>query len=112
MFGLVADKCPVCGKEFFPKYGWAYRREGTKYCSWKCLRRATKDGKKTEKHEEPKTSNRPKKKIVQLNKNGVALRTFKSAGEVSDNLGYNEEGVRQACRSGKLYKGFYWRYGE
>ena len=115
MFGLVANNCPVCGKEFFPKYGWAYKREGIKYCSWTCLRRATKDEKKPELHVDdplcrPKKNSWHVKVVQQLNKEKNVIATFKGAEEVADILGHNAECVRQACRSGNLYKGCYWRY--
>lgn len=43
-------KCPVCGKEFavYDWAHWAYKQKHTKkcICSWSCLRKAEKDGKK------------------------------------------------------------------
>ena len=115
MFGLVADNCPVCGKEFFPKYGWVYKREGIKYCSWKCLRRATKDEKKPDLNDEDAfkiKSGRTSRRIQQLDADRNFIDSFKSAKEASNAINGVVENIRQACRSGKLYKGYYWRYGE
>lgn len=43
-------KCPVCGKEFavYDWSEWAYKLKTNKkcVCSWSCLRKSEKDGKK------------------------------------------------------------------
>lgn len=41
-FTIWSKKCPVCGREIFPTYQWAYK-QGSKYCcSYKCFRQFTK----------------------------------------------------------------------
>ena len=45
---LQPKYCPICGKEFYPRPGWAYKREGELLCSWKCLREAEKQEKESE----------------------------------------------------------------
>lgn len=117
MFLIDSEVCPVCGKEFFPnKWEWVYRRGEVLFCSWKCLRRATKDEKKQELTYDGapviKLKNSgPKKKLQQLDMDGNVVHSYKCAVHVMYRYpDFKEDGVRIACRTGKLYKGYYWRY--
>ena len=37
-----AHYCEKCGKEIYPTYQWAYKRDSKYYCSWKCLNQCEK----------------------------------------------------------------------
>lgn len=34
-------KCSKCGKIIYPHSGWAYKKDGKYFCSWKCYRQYT-----------------------------------------------------------------------
>lgn len=37
---MLAYKCKMCGKEFYPTAYHAYKKRGAYYCSWSCLRKS------------------------------------------------------------------------
>ena len=40
---IVCKACPVCGKNFIPTYGWAYKLNGKYYCRYNCYNKAGGD---------------------------------------------------------------------
>lgn len=97
---IIEFFCPMCGKRFIPAPQHVYKENGKTYCSWTCFYHRD-DNKKTAKKA---------KTIEQYTKDGVLLRTFKSAEEAAVYMDGTEEGIRKACRKCTFYKGYLWRY--
>ena len=43
---MMAVRCEICGKLFYPTYHYVYKKDKTYYCSWTCYRKATKPKRK------------------------------------------------------------------
>lgn len=102
-------KCPICGKEFYPSGRWAYKKLGKYFCSWSCLR-------KWEKANEEKTKMENKKyhykKVEQLTLEGELVRIFDNVDDAVAEIDGTSYGIRNACRTSGVYKGYLWRYCE
>ena len=98
---MMEHKCPKCGKIFIPAAQHRYKIGDTYWCKWTCYL-----------HRDDNENTSRARKIEVYDEWGDLLRTFNSAKEVDEQLGYPEHGVMDACRLGTKYKGFYWRYKE
>ena len=101
---LSEKRCPICGKEFYPRAGWVYKSQGKEFCSWKCFR----------KDEHSKKASTPRhtrdSKVDQLTSSGKYIKTFDSAIVAAESLDCRYISIMQACRSGFMFHGFRWRY--
>lgn len=120
-----AKICPVCGKEVFPTIYWVYKDTGGWYCSWTCYRKsphkkydADFDG-VTQEYDPnfggekvvKKRNSHLYKEIEQLTLDGELVATHRYSVDAMNAVGAKcEESVREACRTGKKYKGYLWRY--
>lgn len=111
----MGRRCPICGKEFFPRSEWGYRAVGCReteifYCSYPCMRRAETDA---EERRRAKKSAGRYKAVLMLDRDGKLLRKFSDAYVAATLLGLSVEGIRLCCRGKQaLYRGYAWRYEE
>ena len=93
----LTKKCIVCGKEFLPAPS---KRNRAKVCSIECKIKHDK--------ENAAKKNKP---INQLSLNGELVKTWASATEIQNTLGYFGSNINKCCK-GKIntYKGYIWRY--
>ena len=110
MFTLKESHCPICGKEFYPTPMWAYKDSRHIYCSWKCLQVQFRKDEEKRLAAKAKQANRAYKKIQQVDADGTVVAVFESAFVAADAVEGTYGGVYDACRRGKKYKKFYWRY--
>lgn len=97
---MMESKCPKCGKNHIPAPQHVFKDEEGYYCSWTCFFHRN-DGKKK----------KPTCKMVEVyDEDGELLRRFKSANDASDLLGFSVQMIAEACRLGRKYQGFYWKY--
>ena len=40
---MIAVRCKICGKLFYPTYQHVYKKKGVYYCSWTCYRKRDDD---------------------------------------------------------------------
>ena len=106
--GAYKEKtCPVCGKIFcLTSLEWVYKKYDSEehivyFCSWKCLR-------KDEAEESKKT--RKRIKVDQYDIDGTFIQTHASIDDAAVEVDGIYNGVRCACKSGTVYKGYLWRY--
>ena len=90
--------CPKCGKNFFPAPQHVFKDEKGFYCSWTCYNHR-KDG-----------QIRKTRRIEQFDSNNHVIRTFHSATQAAEYMGGTADGIRGACRTSTIYKGYLWRY--
>ena len=107
---LIACYCPTCNKEFYPTPMWAYKYSQKIYCSWKCLQVKFKEDEAKRLAVKAKQVNRVYKKIQQVDADGTVVAVFESAFVAADAIDGMYGSVYSACRNGKKYKKFYWRY--
>lgn len=50
------------------------------------------------------------RKVVQCDVNWQTVEVYKGASDVEKILGYESNNVRKACRTGKKYNGYRWKY--
>ena len=96
-------QCAKCGKSFIPAYQHAYKEGKDMYCSWTCYNHRN-DGKP------PKEWNYRRKMIEVYDKQGDLLRRFKCAKDAAEFTGFSIKCIREACKDGKEYNGFLWKY--
>ena len=106
MFYLQSSRCPICGKEFYPRGMWAYKDQTRKpYCSWKCLQvKYRADEAKRKAAAQAKQLNRVYKKIAQYTLDGELVAVYESAMLAADAVNGIYNGIYNACREGKKYK--------
>lgn len=114
---FVMRKCNTCGKEFLTAtYHQHVTYEPDKnrhyckqyYCSYACLNKH-RDG-----LERRPTKN---KAVMMCSNDGVVIKTFPSAQAAAmflAGMGYAEDvdRIREKCRNGEKYHGFYFKYME
>ena len=96
----MESKCPKCGKNFIHAPQHVFKDDKGFYCSWTCFFHRN-DGKK---------KNLTHKMVEVYDEDGELLRRFKSANDASDLLGFPVQGIADACRLGRKYQGFLWKY--
>lgn len=79
---------------------WCTQKENIEH-SWKT-------GLSKPRHNEESKS----KKIIQLDENHNIIKIFPSTMEIERTLGIGHGQITRYCRSGKLYRGYYWKYFE
>ena len=104
MFELEEWYCPLCGKRFIPYAQWAWKDRNGRYCSYSCYRKARKRSETKKKYRY--------KEVEQLDKDKNVLRTFECVNDAVNEVDGIYNGIATACRTGLLYKGYYWRYVE
>lgn len=91
--------CAICGKEFEP---YESKRKTGKVCSPECKRKL-----------DIINAAKRKRPIVQLTLDGHFIRSWDSARDVQNTMGYFESNINKCCnRHINSYKGFVWRYAE
>lgn len=50
------------------------------------------------------------KRVLQLSQENEIINKYYSTREAGRINGFNNSGIARACREGKIYKGYYWRY--
>jgi hypothetical protein len=50
------------------------------------------------------------KKVTQCKEDGTELKTFASSTEAAEKLGCNNRSIEKACREGRIYVGYKWKY--
>ena len=99
---MTERRCARCGKIFIPAYYHAYKEYGKVYCSWSCY---------NHRHEKPPQSGfRKGKRIDMYDEDGRLVASFEDAHAVERDMGCAANNIRNACRTKKRYKGFYWKY--
>lgn len=90
-------ECAICGKEFMP---CASKRKTAKVCSKEC--KLVLDKQNAQKRKRP---------INQYTLTGRLVKTWSSARDVQNELGYHESNICRCCkkRISKAY-GYIWRY--
>lgn len=97
---MTEVKCPKCGKNFIPAPMHVYRTETRIFCSWTCYL-----------HRNDKKNRGYHYKIVeQLTLDGELVREIKGTAEAAAIIDGSQNGIQQACREQKIYKGYLWRY--
>lgn len=103
---MVDVKCPKCGKNFIPAPFHVYRITKKNgyifYCSWTCYLHRN-DKKKKGYHY---------KHVEQLTPEGKLVQTIIGTAEAAALIDGTQGGISKACKTGKIYKGFLWRYKE
>ena len=110
MLDLIESYCPICGKEFYPTPMWVYKDSRHIYCSWKCLQVQFREDEAKRQAVKAKQIKRVYKKIQQLDADGTVIAVFESAFVAADAIDGLYSGIYQACRTGRTYKKFHWRY--
>ena len=102
-FDLEVRTCPICGKTFVPAAMHMYRKKHVLFCSWTCYRK-----------DESQHSRRGRgKRVEQYTLDGEYIQTFDRAADAINLLGYTQlDNFYKACRSGRAYKGYIWKYAE
>ncbi len=97
---ITERTCPMCGRNFIPAPLHVYMERYTRvaYCSYHCYNHRN-DNKKA------KT-----KTVEKCDCSGEVIETYESARIAAERNNMDAQFVRDACRSGKFYKGYLWRY--
>lgn len=91
--------CLICGNEFTPK---PTKRKRAVVCSEECKNKLHRIN-----------SEKRKITIVQYSLNNEYIKTWPSARDVQNELGYFESGINKCCNGHiRSYKGYIWRYAE
>lgn len=93
--------CNKCKKVFIPAPEHIYKDGDNIYCSWTCYNHR-KDG----------VATHGPRMVEVYDKDGDLTRRFASVRKAADFTGFNEQTIREACRTGRLYQGFIWKYKE
>lgn len=106
---LEPKKCRKCGKEMYPTAQWVYKMRRPSrgyywYCSWKCFNHRFDGLKKSE------IRKYRYKTVEQLTPDGEFVREFDCAYSAAAAMNGSINCVREACKKGKIYKKFLWRY--
>ena len=96
---LEGSYCKTCGKEFFPTPLHVYKDTRGVYCCWTCFNHRTSKKKGIYAY-----------KIECYDLDGNFLDIYDSADAVAELLGFDKWHVQAACRSGKEYRGYLWKY--
>lgn len=96
---MIEMKCKICKKNFIPAPEHLYKDGRGTYCSWTCYLRRKEVGRKY-------------KYVEVYGKDHELMRRFKSAIDAAEFTGYPEKHIMEACRTGELYHGMYWKYQE
>lgn len=93
----LTKSCIVCGKEFTPKPS---KRERARVCSVECKR-----------INDLSNAVKRKRAIMQYSLQGELIKTWDSARDVQNELGFHESNINKCCK-GKInsYKGYRWQY--
>ena len=103
---LEPRHCRKCNKEIYITPEWAYKDGWGVYCSWKCFNHRFDGLNKVEKNKykykrveqvDPVTQ-----EVVKVHDNA-----YDAIVEVD---GCTQQAIYDACRLGKKYKGYLWRY--
>lgn len=98
---LPERKCSLCGKLFIPAPSHRYRdkNKGTIFCSWHCFNH--------------RNDNKPSTTIKAVEKclrSGEIVEIYVSARVAAEQNNTDALYIREACRSGRVFKGYIWRY--
>lgn len=96
---LVEETCAYCGRTFIPASHHALKDEYGKYCKPTCFL-----------HRKDNRHNPCEKLVVQYNKDGNAIRQFKSATAAALFVGTDPKTISKACRTGATHGGYIWKY--
>ena len=93
----LTKTCIVCGKEFTPK---PTKRNRARVCCVQCKIK-----------QDIKNACKRKKPIMQYSLQGELIKTWDSARDVQNELGFYESNINKCCK-GKInsYKGYRWQY--
>lgn len=100
---MIERICQKCGKVFIPAAMHAYTEGGRMYCSWTCFNHRNDNG---------KPGKRKYKYVEVYDMHGELLRRFASANDAAEYTGFSIKRIQDACRYGKAYNGFMWKYKE
>lgn len=102
---FIEDKCPICGKEFFPTDGWVYNNgqyshgKLKRVCSWNCHNESRR------RLEAKKTSTRYYRSNIIPPGRDEEIRKLASEGvstcELSEKYSLTADRIRQIIRAGK-----------
>ena len=96
-------KCSLCGKEFIPAPEHAYRDRTGKnwriFCSWHCYN-----------HRDDNKVNKRVRAVERCTISGEVVETYESARLASERNDMDAHYIREACRTGNIYRGYLWRY--
>lgn len=106
IFNGWQKNCPICGKEFYPRPGHAYRIGTDVYCSWTCYRKAFKERRTPLDHRKEQQS----QPVEMLTLDGQLIKTFPSAYDAAIEIDCTANWLRECCREEKQCKGYLWRY--
>ena len=99
---MTEHKCKKCKKNFIPAPEHIYKDGKGTYCSWTFYLHRNDGKQKQRKH-----------KYVEIyGKDRELIRRFKSVSDAVAHTGFSDKGIWNACRTGELYQGFYWKYQE
>lgn len=91
--------CKACGQLIFPTPDHVYKDSSGLYCCWTCFSHRNDKKKKTKGVE-----------IECFFVDGEHLKTFESAKKAAKWIGTTENTIHIACESGRIIKGYLWRY--
>ena len=96
--------CPMCGRTFIaaPLHAYKDKNKRVLYCSYHCYNHRN-DNKKADGRAKP---------IEKCSRSGEVLETYVSAKAAAEQNNWDPQFIRDACRTGKMYRGFLWRYKE
>lgn len=99
MFQIRECECPKCGKIFCPAPLHVFVDGEKVYCSWHCFNHR-RDGK------------RKARRILMFSKDGTFLKIFDNSRKAAVFMDSTTRYIQEACRTGKPYKGYLWKYEE
>lgn len=93
----LSKKCVICGKLYTP---YESKRKTGKVCSYECWKTYMKI-----------SASKRKRPIDQFSKSGTFIKTWDSARDVQNTLGFCESNINKCCNNQiKSYKNFVWKY--
>lgn len=98
---MVEAKCKKCGRVFIPAPYHIYVDRDNMYCGWTCFL-----------HRKEKKQQKKYKAVVMTSEDGKQTREFTSVTHAVEFTGYCVNNIRKACKDGKPYNGFIWKYKE
>lgn len=99
---MLETKCVRCGKNFIAAPLHIYKDDKGLYCSWTCYNHRRDVAKQPRKKFKP---------VEQYSSDGKKLiRIYASAIDAVEYTGFTLNCIREACRSGKPYNGYMWKY--
>ena len=92
---LVASRCPVCGREFFPTSKWGWKIGGVRLCRYNCCLEYEKQ---LQERNRRVRAYRSHGRVLRYGADGALLKVYENAEEAAKDVGVPRSVIRAYCK--------------